>query len=126
MVELPLVKFANRLVKSSQNLESSRSDTGLDNTAILCLALARDEPPFFHAIEEARDIRILGDHVFTDATAGQALRFGAAKNAQNIVLGTSEPGGLKKLFGLLTEPIGRLQKGNEDPSFEGNRTGGTG
>jgi hypothetical protein len=61
------------------------------------LALADDEGALFHAVEEASHVRVVRNHMITDAAAGQSVRLGAAENAKNIVLSASKASGFRSV-----------------------------
>jgi len=122
MPELALVKFMNWPVESFQQAETLRRDPRFDDAAVVGLALADDEGALLHAVEKTSHVRVVRNHVITDAAAGQAVRLGATENAKNIVLRAGEPSGFEELLGVLGEGIGGLQKGDEGASFEGDRT----
>jgi hypothetical protein len=119
VAELALVKLANRLIETFQKNEASGSDAGLDDASVIGLAGARDEAALFHAVEETGHVRVVGDHTFADAAAGEAGRFGAAKNAEDVVLGASEAMRLEELLGFQAEVVGSFLEGDEDTGFDG-------
>src|SRR5712692_4625522 len=86
MPELVFVKFANRLVEGFQKAECLRRDARLHDAAVVGLAYPGNQSALFQAIEEARHVRVVGDHAVTDAPAGQSFGLGAAKNTKDIVL----------------------------------------
>jgi hypothetical protein len=89
-MELTLVKLANRLIETFQKSETRGSDSGFDDAAVVGLAGARDEAALLHAVEKAGHVRVVGNHAFADAAAGEACRFGATENAEDVVLGAGE------------------------------------
>ncbi len=101
-----------------------RGDARLYNAAIVGLALPGDQAALFHAVEEARHVRVVGDHAVADGTASQAFRFGAAKNAKDVVLRARKPRRFQKLFRFLFERVGGLQQRHENAVLQGD--GGTG
>src|SRR5271168_4149138 len=66
----------------------------------------------------------MGNHAVADAAAGETLRFGAAEDAQDIVLRGAEACGLDQLFGFQAERVGGGEDGDEDAVLEGS--GGAG
>jgi hypothetical protein len=114
VAELPLVQIVDGLVQFLQQSQTLRRDTGLDDASVILLALARNPAVFFHAIEKARHVRIARNHAFGNAATEQAMRFRAAKDAQNIVLGRSEPGGFDQLLRFLGERVGDFEDSDED------------
>jgi hypothetical protein len=68
----------------------------------------------------------VGDHAFADATAGEAVGFGAAENAENIVLCAGEAVGLEELLGFLAEEVRDFLESDEDAVLEGERRVGSG
>jgi hypothetical protein len=114
VAELPLVQIVDGLVQFLQQSQTLRRDTGLDDASVILLPLARNPAVFFHAIEKPRHVRIPRNHAFGNAAAEQAMRFRAAKDAQNIVLGRSEPGGFDQLLRFLGEPVGDFEDSDKD------------
>jgi hypothetical protein len=51
------------------------------------------------------------------------VRFGAAQNAENVVLCAGKASGFDDLFGLLSEEIGAFEDGDEEPILEGDGRG---
>ena len=81
-------------------------DARLYDAAIVGLTFPGDQAVLFHAVEEARHIRVMGDHAVADGTASQALGLGSAKNAKDVVLCARKPRGFQKLFCFLGEGVG--------------------
>jgi hypothetical protein len=121
--ELLLVKLADRLIEIFQKSEASWADARLHNAAVIRLAGARYQAAFFHPIEQAGHVRVVGNHPFADAAAGEALRLGTAENAEDVVLRAGEAVGLKKLLGLKAEGVGGSEKRNEEAVLEGKYGG---
>jgi hypothetical protein len=119
VVKLTLVKLANRLIETFQKHEARGGDAGFDDAAVIGLARAGDEAALFHAVEEAGHIGVVRDHAFANGAAREAFGFGAAKNAENIVLRAGEAMGFEELLGLNTEGIGGLMESDEDAVFQG-------
>jgi|SRR5580704_8785104 hypothetical protein len=119
MAELALVKLANRLVETFQKSKARGRDAGFDDAAVVCLAGARDEAALFHAVEEAGYVRVVGNHAFADAAAGEAGGFGAAENAEDVVLGAGEAMRLEELLAFQAEVVGGFLEGDEDAGFDG-------
>jgi hypothetical protein len=86
VAELTFVEFANRPVESFQEFETLARNARLDDASVVGLAYADDEGAFFHAVEEARHVWIMRNHAIADSPAGKTLGFGAAEDAQDIVL----------------------------------------
>src|SRR6266576_5518460 len=84
--ELALVKIVNRLVQGFKKAECLRRDARLYDAAVVGLAFAVNQAARFHAVEEARHVRIVRNHAVSDAPAGQSFGLGPAENAQDIVL----------------------------------------
>jgi len=120
------MKFMNWPVESFQQAETLRRNARFDDTAVVGLALADDEGALLHAVEKTSHIRIVRNHVITDAAAGQAVRLGSTENAKNIVLRPGESGGFQELLGILAEGIRGLEKGNEGTGFEATGVFGAG
>jgi hypothetical protein len=119
VVELTLVKLANRLIETFQKSETRGGDAGFDNAAVIGLALAGDEIALFHAVEETSHVRVVRNHAFADGAAGEAFGFGAAEDAEDIVLRAGETVGLEKLLGLEAQGIGGLLKRDKNAIFQG-------
>jgi hypothetical protein len=119
MVELALVKLANRLIETFEKSKARRSDAGFDDAAVIGLARAGDEAALLHAVKEAGHVRVVRNHAVTDAAAGEAMGLGAAKNAEDVVLRPCEAMGLEELLGFEAERIGGFLKGDEDAVFQG-------
>lgn len=93
--------------------------TGFDHAAVIGLALAGDETGFFQAVQEPGHVRIVGNHALTNIAASQSARFGAAKNAQDVVLDASHTKLFEELFCLLSQGIRGALYGNEGMVFQG-------
>jgi len=61
------------------------------DAAVVGLAFAGNQAALFHAVEEARHVRVVRNHAVSDATAGQSFGLGPAENAKDIVLSTGKP-----------------------------------
>jgi hypothetical protein len=66
------------------------------------------------------------DHAFADAAASETCGFGAAENAEDVVLRASEAMGLEELFGFEAEGVGCFLEGDEDAGFDRERWMGNG
>lgn len=119
MAELLLVELANRLIETFQKSESRGSYAGFDDASVVGLARTSDEASLFHAVEEAGHVRVVRDHAIADAAAGEAFGFGAAKNAEDVVLRAGEATWLEELLGLEAEEIGGFLERNENAVFQG-------
>jgi hypothetical protein len=124
MVELALVKLANRLIETFEKSKARGSDAGFDDAAVIGLARAGDEAALLHAVKEAGHVRVVRNHAVTDAAAGEAFWLGAAKNAEDVVLSAGEAMGLEELLGFEAEGIGGFLEGDKNAVFQGKR--GTG
>ena len=71
-----------------------------------------------------RHVRVVRNHAFADAAAGEACGFGAAKNAEDIVLRAGEAMRLEELLGFEAEGIGGLLEGDEDGVLHRKRSAG--
>jgi hypothetical protein len=100
MVELALVKLANRMIETFEKSKARGGDAGFDDTAVIGLAGAGDEAALFHAIKEPGHVRVVRNHAVADAAASQAM-------------------GLKELLGFEAERIRGLLEGNEDAVLDG-------
>ncbi len=86
VTELELMKVPYRLVESFQEREALRCYVRFDYAPVLCLTLASDQTALFHAVEKARNIRIMANHAIADGAARQTFRRCAAQDTKNIVL----------------------------------------
>jgi len=102
------------------------SDAGFDDAAVIGLAGARDEAALFHAVEETGHVRVVGNHAFADAAAGEACGFGSAEDAEYVVLGAGEAVRLEELFGFQAKVVGSFLEGDEDAGFDGESWMGDG
>jgi hypothetical protein len=126
VAELALVKLANRLIETFQKSKARGSDAGFDDAAVVGLSGARDEAALFHAVEKTGHVRVVGNHAFADAAAGEAGRFGAAKNAEDVVLGAGEAVRLEELLAFQAEVVGGFLERDEDTGFDGEGGMGSG
>jgi hypothetical protein len=101
VAELTLVKLANRLIETFQKSETRGRDAGFDDSTVIGLALAHEEAAFFHAVEEASHVGVVRNHAFADASARESFGFGAAENAQDVVLRTGEAVRFEELLDFL-------------------------
>jgi hypothetical protein len=92
-MKLAAMQFAHRLVERLKQIKALGGDACFDHAAIIGLAFTSDEIAFFHAVEEAGDVRVMRNHAFAYATAGEAMGFSAAKNPQDVILRAGETGG---------------------------------
>jgi hypothetical protein len=124
VVELTLVKLANRLIETFQKNEARGGDAGFDDAAVIGLARAGDEAALFHAVKEAGHVGVVRDHTFADGAARETIRLGSAENAEDIVLRAGQAMGFDELLGLKAKEIGGLQEGDEDAVLQRkNRVG---
>src|SRR4029077_17505150 len=86
MRELPLVELANRRIEALQQSQSTARDSRFDHAPVVTLALPRNQVALFHAVQQSCHVRVVRNHAFRDAAAGQPLRLCAAQNAEHIVL----------------------------------------
>jgi hypothetical protein len=127
MLKLPLVDFANRFVEAHQEIQARGRDARFYHAAIVFLTLARDQGAFFHAVEKARHVGVVGNHAFADVAASEPFGFGAAQDAQYVVLRAGQTVGFQELLGLLGEGIRNPLEGDENLRFQKNgRSRGTG
>lgn len=111
--ELLAVQFTDRHIQLLQELQALAGDAGFDDAAVVGLPLAGDQAAFFHAVEEPGHVRVARDHAFRDGAAGKTVGFGAAKDAEHVVLSGSEAALLEKLFRDGGEAIGGMQDREE-------------
>lgn len=82
--QLPM-RLAHRLVQPGEDVQPFLRDLDNDDTAVLAVAAARNEPALFQPVEQPRDIRIVRNHTIGDLPAGEPLG-SPAKDSQNIIL----------------------------------------
>jgi hypothetical protein len=121
MVELALVKLANRMIETFEKSKARGGDAGFDDAAVMGLAGAGDEAALFHAVKESGHVRVVRNHAAADAAAREAIGLGAAKNAEDVVLRAGEAMGLEELLGFEAEGIGGLLEGDEEAVLHGKR-----
>jgi len=97
-----------------------RRDARLYDAAVVGLAFAGNQVALFHAVEEARHVRVVRNHTVSDATAGQSCGLGTAENAKDIVLSARKPPCFQELFCLLAEGVGGLQERHENAVLQGD------
>ena len=119
MVELALVKLANRMIETLEKSKARGGDAGFDDAAVIGLAGAGDEAALFHAVKESGHIRVVRNHAVADDAAGEAIGLGAAKNAEDVVLRAGETVGLEELLGFEAEGIGGFLEGDEEAVLNG-------
>lgn len=120
MRELALVQFVDGLIERFQQLEPLRRNARFHDAAVLFLPLARDQNSLLHAIKKTRHVGVVRNHAFGDAAAGKPFRFGAAQNAQRVVLRRRQIIGFQKLLDLLPEAVGGLLECDEGVGLEGS------
>src|SRR5579864_4391827 len=113
------MQLTNGFVQLVQQSQALRSDARPHHAPVARLAGAGNQAPRFHAIEQARDVRIARDEPAADFAAGQALLAGAAQDAQDVVLGAAEAVGLEQGLGAASQGVGGAEQGNKDLGFEG-------
>jgi hypothetical protein len=123
VAELTLVQVVDGLIQLFEELQSIRGDARLDDAAIVLLALAGDPTVLFHPIKHAGHVRVMGDHSFGNTTTEESVGFGAAEDAEHIVLGAGQASGFEELLGLLGEGIGGFEDGDEEVVRQGDRGG---
>jgi hypothetical protein len=113
------VQIVNWSIQTPQQVEALLGHTSLDHATVIGLALAGDETGFFEAVEQAGHVRIVGNHALANIAASQSARFGATKNAQDVVLNAGHTKLLEELFGLLSQGVRGTLYGNEGMVFQG-------
>jgi hypothetical protein len=89
-----------------EQFEAERGDVCPDDAAVLAIAFLLDELVGFEAGEQAGDVGLGGDHAIADGGAGEAFALGAAKDAEDVVLGGGEAGGLEALLNGALQSVG--------------------
>ena len=117
MAKLLLVKFFHRVIQLLKKIEAGGCYASLDNSAVIRLAFASDQPAFFHAIEKPGHVWIARDHAVADALAGKAVRARAAQDAEDVVLGGGKTKGFYKKLSVLREAIGGAHQSDEQLSL---------
>ena len=79
-----------------------RRDARFHNAAVVSLANPGNQAALFHAVKEARHVRVVGDHAVPDGTAGQTFGLGPAEDAKDIVLSARKTRGLQELLCFLS------------------------
>jgi hypothetical protein len=64
------------------------------------------------------------NHTFADGPASEALGFGAAENAEDIVVRPGEAVGFEQLLGFEAEGVGGLLEGDENGVLHGKSCAG--
>ena len=126
MTELLFMQIMNRLIELLQQFQAFRGDTRLDYASIVFLALTRDPAVLFYAVEQASHIRIARNHTFSDTATENAVRLGAAEDAQNVILRAGEACGLEEALSLLGQGVGGSEERDEELVFGWNRLAGRG
>jgi len=121
MAKLFLVQLVHGRVELSQNFQAGRRDARFDDAAVFGLAFSGNQSALLHTVEKAGHVGITRDHAVADALAGHAVGAGAAQNAKDVVLRGSEAVGFDEEFGVLGQPIGKAQEGDEKLGFEARR-----
>jgi hypothetical protein len=119
MVELALVKLANRMIETFEKSKARGGDAGFDDAAVIGLARAGDEAALLHAVEEPGHVRVVRNHAVADAAAREAIGLGAAKNAEDVVLRAGEAMGLEELLSFEAEGIRGFLEGDEEAVLDG-------
>lgn len=105
-------------VEVFEEAEGGVGDGGFDDSAVGGVALAMDEAGFFHAIEEAGDVGVAGDHAGADFVTGEAglvaAGVGTAEDAEDVVLGGGEADGFEEGVHAFGEGFGGTHEVQED------------
>jgi len=118
MPELLLVKFMHRLIERLKKLKALGRDACFHHPPVVLLSRARDQAALLHAIEKPRHVRIVRDHAVGYVAASQPFGFGAAQDAQRIVLGGGQIVGFQQLFHLLCQGVGCFLQGDKNMGLE--------
>ena len=118
VAKLSPVQVVYGLIELFEEFQAIRGDTGLNDAPVVILPLAGDQTVFFHAIQEAGHVRVAGNHSIGDAAAEKTLRFCAAEDAQDVVLGRRKTGRLDEMLGSLRQGIGNFEESNEELVLE--------
>ena len=85
MAELSAVHLLDGSVQTAQRGKALRSNSNHDASPVLSVAITRQEPAFFYAIEQAGYIRVARDHTLGDLAAEQTLRR-PSQDTQHVIL----------------------------------------
>ncbi len=80
------MKFEDRLVELFEELQPFLSDPNRDDASVQPFAGARHKPAGLEAVEEARNVRVAGQHPVGDFATSQALEPGPAEDPEGVVL----------------------------------------
>jgi hypothetical protein len=119
MPELQLVHFAYGLIETFQKAKAPFGDAGFHHATVVRLALAGDEAPFFHPVEQAGHIGVVRNHPLSDTAARQPIGFRTAQYAQDVVLRASEAMRLEELLAVLAQLVGGFLQRDKDAVFQG-------
>jgi len=123
MAKLATVGVGNRTVEGLQEREPSRHDARSDHPPILRRSHARNQPTTLQPVKEPGHIRVVRDEALPDVTAGEAVRFRAAEDAEHVVLRRRKAVGFQRGFGPLQQPIGCALQGDIRLFFGGRPRG---
>lgn len=124
VAELSAMKFAYRLVELFKESAARLGNAGVHDAAIRAKPLPSDEAARVEAVENAGNVWVAGDHAVADLAAGAPLRFRAAENTKDVVLGRGKVAGLEELLDVPEGEIGGLLKSNKEPALERKRDTG--
>ena len=96
MAQQPAVTLLNRTIQLSQNPKTRRGDA-CDYHPPIVRTPASDPPAPLQTSNKAGNVRIAGDHAFSDFAACQPVRLRAPQDPQGIVLRRGEPVLLEQL-----------------------------
>ena len=115
MGELAFMKVPHWLIQLFQEGQTFRRNPGHDDSAIVFLPLACNQSALFHAVKEARHVRIARNHALADAATQHADRFCTAQNPQYVVLSHRQVVRFDELLGFLGQGIGGSEDCNKKP-----------
>ena len=84
-----------------EHLHGTISDPGTNQSPIGLAPRSCDKTRVLHPIEKTRHVRHTGQHAVAHFIPAESVRFGAAQNAEHVVLRQGNPLGLQNLLELV-------------------------
>ncbi len=84
--ELPLMAFFDGFIQLSEDSQPFRRDLRRDDPPVRTGAGSNDKAAPLEPVQQAGDVRGVSEHALRRLMATEAMRAGAAQNAQNVVL----------------------------------------